>query len=216
MAIPRREDRPLVALLITDGRPTSGLVDSSDIIESFTRHNLGEVSVFALGGGRQVNRFLLDLLSYRNRGDSDVVPSRGDLAPALDRLGGQLARPVMIDLRYRFSGIEDSELYPRTLTHLYLDRPLELYGHFEGDMPRTAFQIVGVSADGKKDIVFDLDWSQAEPGSRDIRRRWAYHQVYDLIGRYVETGRDEVLDRAHAIADRFGLAVPYGRDVVFR
>ena len=216
MTVERSEDRPLLALLITDGRPTAGLVDSSDIIEQFTRTNLGEVSVFALGGGRQANRFLLDLLSYRNRGDSEVVESRRDLAPALDDLGSQLARPVMIDLRYRFSGVEDGELFPRTLTHLYLDRPLVLYGRYQGDTPRAAFQIVGTSADGKKDIVFDLDWDQARPGTEEIRKRWASHQVYDLIGRYVETGQDAVLDRAHAVADRFGLAVPYGRDVIFR
>lgn len=216
MEIERQAERPLVALLVTDGRPTTGLVDSSDIIEQFTRKNLGEVSVFALGGGRQVNRFLLDLLSYRNRGDSKVVESRRDLAPAIHDLGGQLSRPVMIDLRYRFSGVEEGDLYPRTLTHLFLDRPLVIYGHYRGKTPRTAFQIVGVSADGKKDIVFDVDWDEARPGTREIRRHWAYHQVYELIGSYVETGREEVLDRAHAVADRFGLAVPYGRDVVFR
>jgi hypothetical protein len=83
-------------------------------------------------------------------------------------------------------------------------------------MPRTAFQVVGVSADGRKDMVFDLDWSEARDGSPEIRSRWAYHQVYDLIGRYIESGLAEVLDRAHRVADRFGLVVPYGRDVILR
>ena len=49
------------------------MVDSSDIIESFTRANAGAISMFALSAGNRVNRFLLDMLSYKNRGDSLVV-----------------------------------------------------------------------------------------------------------------------------------------------
>lgn len=127
--------RPLIAILVTDGRPTTGLVDSSDIISTFTQNNAGHVSVFAVGGGKRVNRFLLDLLSYRNRGDARVEEKREEIPGAMLELADGLQRPVMMDLHYRFTGIDSVELFPETLTHLYLDRPLEIYGRFYGDPP---------------------------------------------------------------------------------
>jgi uncharacterized protein YegL len=118
MRMPRDPGRPLLCVLITDGRPTAGLVDSSEIIETFTRSNQGEVSMFALGGGTQVNRFLLDLLSYRNRGDARVVERRQDIPDALAAVAREISRPVMINLRYHFSGLPEEHIVPETLTHL--------------------------------------------------------------------------------------------------
>ena len=133
--MPRDPGRPLICVLITDGRPTTGLVDSSQIIEGFTRANRGTVSVFALGGGTRVNRFLLDLLSYRNRGDARVVQDRRDIPAALDTVAREISRPVMINLRYFVTGISEEAMVPETLTHLYLDRPLVLYGRVAGAPP---------------------------------------------------------------------------------
>ena len=58
----------MIAVLLTDGRPTMGTVDSSDIIARFSKLNGGEVSVFTVGAGDRVNAFLLDLLGHNNRG----------------------------------------------------------------------------------------------------------------------------------------------------
>lgn len=216
MTMSRTSGRPFIVLLVTDGRPTAGLVDSSDIIETFTRRNQGNVSMFALGGGRQVNRFLLDLLSYRNRGDVRVEEVRQDIPGAMRSMAEELRRPVLMNLRPRFSGIDDGEIYPATLTHLYLDRPLSLYGCYRGRAPNAAFQIVGAGRDGDKDMVFRLDWAAAEPGGDAIRTRWAWHKIYHLIGAYIGTGREDLLTEMHGVADRYRLPVPYGRDVIYR
>lgn len=216
MRMPRDPGRPLLCVLITDGRPTAGLVDSSEIIETFTRSNQGEVSMFALGGGTQVNRFLLDLLSYRNRGDARVVERRQDIPDALAAVAREISRPVMINLRYHFSGLPEEHIVPETLTHLYLDRPLVLYGRVDGDPPPAAFQIVGRGAGGDRDMVFPIAWNQGAEGDATIRTRWAWHVIYHRIAEHIRTGHSQPLDEAHRIADRFGLRVPYGRDVIYR
>jgi uncharacterized protein YegL len=212
----RDPDRPFIAVLVTDGRPTTGLVDSSDIIEAFTQYNQGKVSVFCLGGGKRVNRFLLDLLSYRNRGDSKVEESRSRIPQALQELARELSRPVLMDLRYQFSGLDEGEVFPATLTHLYLDRPLVIYGRFRGESPRAGFQVVGRTSGEDKDMVFALDWDKATPGDAEIRRRWAWHKVYHLIGSYIETRREELLEEVHSLADQYNMPVPYKRNVVYR
>lgn len=210
LALPRSEDRPLLVALVTDGRPTAGVTGSSDIIERFTRENGTRLSMFALGGGRRVNRFLLDLLSYRNRGDSLVVEDEADIPSAMERWALSLSRPVLTDLSYRFTGVDTAEVYPRTLTHLYLDRPLVLYGRAEPGTGPAAFQIVGRSGGEERDMVFPLDLSAAKAGGPDLRQRWAWHRVYQYIGEYSAQPDPARLDALRVFADRYGLVVPYG------
>jgi uncharacterized protein YegL len=208
--------RPLLAVLITDGRPTMGLVDSSEIIEQFTRQNEGRVSVFAFGGGQRVNRYLLDLLSYKNRGDSMVVVDREHIPAGLETWAVQLARPVLADLKYRFSGLDESEVYPRALTHLYLDRPLSIMGRVEGPLPPAAFQVVGHSGAARHDMVFPLRWEQAQEGGEGLRAQWAWQKVYHLIGEHIRTGDAAAMAEIQSLETRYGFVVPYGGDIVRR
>jgi uncharacterized protein YegL len=202
-------DRPVIAVLITDGRPTEGLLDSSDIIESFTRLNQGGRSVFSVGGGSRANKYLLDLLSYRNRGDALVIPQDRDIPAAVLKMSGELANPVLADLTYRFTGISESDIYPRRLTHLYLDRPLTIHGRVNLSPNPVAFQVVGRSGDKVHDLIFNLDLAQALPAGEDLRREWARHAVYQLIGEYIQ-GRDPAtLGQIQDICNRHGIHVPY-------
>ncbi len=202
--------RPVLVALITDGRPTAGTTESTAILEGFTKANQGNLSVFALGGGQRVNRFLLDLLSYRNRGDSLVVEDTDQIPYAMERWAGETRRPVLSDLSYQFSGVDTDSVYPTSLTHLYLDRPLTLYGRVAADHPSAAFQIVGRSGDQVRDMVFPLDLASAETGSDDLRQRWAWHRIYDRIGAYVQSPSEAKLEEINQLARRYELVVPYG------
>lgn len=210
MAVQKSPGRPVVAVLVTDGRPTMGLVDSSDIIERFSEESAGKVSMFAFGGGRRVNRYLLDLLSYKNRGDSLVVKERSDIPGGLSDWAKQLERPVLTDLAYHFAGLDETEIYPKILTHLYLDRPLEIYGRTGREQGKVAFQIVGVSGSLRHDMVFSLPWQDAVAGGEDLRNGWAWQKAYHLIGEHIRTGKPAVMKELEDIAQTYGLAVPYG------
>lgn len=202
-------NRPFISLLVTDGRPTMGLVDSSDIIEGFTRDNNSRISMFSVGGGKRANKYLLDLLSFRNRGDSLVVPENEEIPDALFTLASQLQRPVLADLKYQFSDVPDVEIYPKTLTHLYLDRPLILVGRVPLNRKRLALQIVGQSAQGKHDMVFDVDLDGSPKGPESLRIEWAWQCIFDRIGTYIATRRDSDLEAIEQIATRYGISVPY-------
>lgn len=209
-ALPRDPNRPFFVILITDGRPTIGVTGSSEIIEKFSEDNAGRVSIFSVGAGRRANRFLLDLLSYRNRGDSLVLPEDSMLSSALDRWAQETHRPVLTDLRYRFTGIEESNVYPRALTPLFLDRPLLIYGRTGHPEADAAFQIVGQSGGTARDLVFPLNLSEARPGTADLRMRWAWHRVYYLISEHTRTGDASLLPVIREVADKYGLVLPYG------
>lgn len=210
--IPQAE-HPVTALLVTDGRPTQGMVDSSQIIDTFTVNNHGRASVFALGGGTRVNPFLLDFLSYGNRGDVLVVSDRNELPGAISAMSEGLQRLVLYNLSYRFPEGDAVEVYPANLTHLYADRSLRLIGRCPIDVEQTAFRIVGYSGSERRDMVFPIVWSSTQPADKGLATRWAWQRMYDLIAQHIRSGDDQLVREIHALAAKHGLEVPYERDL---
>ncbi len=204
--------RPMIAVLMTDGRPTMGAVDSSDIIARFSRANNGRVSVFTVGAGDRVNTFLLDLLGHNNRGGSWILPLREQIPDAVRRAARELSRPVLANLDYRFSGDSESEVYPGTLTHLFLDRPLRLVGRAPLGQKTAVLQIVGESGPARRDMVFALDLSEAADGGEGLRREWVAQKIYKLINDHLAAGRADTLREIRELSIRHNVPLPYGAD----
>jgi uncharacterized protein YegL len=204
--------RPMIAVLMTDGRPTMGAVDSSDIIARFSRANNGRVSVFTVGAGDRVNVFLLDLLGHNNRGGSWILPLREQIPAAVQRAARELSRPVLANLDYRFSGDSEAEVYPGTLTHLFLDRPLRLVGRAPLDQKTAVLQIVGESGPARRDMVFALDLSEAADGGEGLRREWVAQKIYKLINDHLAAGRADTLREIRELSIRHNVPLPYGAD----
>ncbi len=204
--------RPMIAVLMTDGRPTMGAIDSSEIIARFSRANAGRISVFTVGAGTRVNTFLLDLLGHNNRGGSWIMPLREEIPDAVRRTARELSRPVLANLEYRFSGDSAAEVYPGTLTHLYLDRPLRLVGRAPLHQQTAVLQIVGESGPQRRDMVFTLDLALAADGGEGIRREWVAQKIYKLINDHLISGRDEILHEIRDLSRRHNVPLPYGVD----
>jgi Mg-chelatase subunit ChlD len=213
LSVEKRKGRPVIAHVVTDGRPTTGITDSTEIIEKFSQLNRGGVSVFTMGTVKTANTYLLDLLSYRNRGDSHVVThGRWDIPDSMKSRIQGTSRPVMSDLRYIFSRNAPSEVYPIWTTSLYLDRPLVLYGRCPRGTKRLVFQIVGKGRDSTCDMIFELDLTNAARGNEEIREQWAWQKVYHLIGEHTRTRDRRLLLKLRSLAREYSIDIPYGLD----
>jgi len=210
LKIPRSKGRPLIAVLMTDGRPTMGTVDSSDIIARFSKANKGRISMFTVGAGERVNTFLLDLLGHNNRGGSWIMPLREQIPDTVKRAARELSRPVLANLDYRFSADSTAEVYPGTLTHLYLDRPLRLVGRCPMGQETAVLQIIGESGPQKRDMVFALDLTEAEDGGEGLRREWVAQKIYKLINDHMVSGRDETVQEIRELSRRHNVPLPFG------
>jgi len=202
--------RTPILVLITDGRPTVGVTGSSEIIEGITRYNNGRVSIFSVGGGKKVNSFFLDLISYRNRGEAIVVSGDEEIPAAMESWAKQFQRPVLTDLSYQFSQVDSSEIYPKQLSHLFLDRPLVIYGRIPRSAEKPVFQVVGRSGTQWHDMVFTIDRTTIVPGDQSLRTKWAWQKIYHLIGDYLGNPSEGSLEAIRTFADAYGLIVPYG------
>jgi hypothetical protein len=213
MAMERKPVRPVVVILISDGLPTAGMKDSAEIISAFTRDNGGAVSVFALATFDQANLYLLDMLSYMNRGDS-VAARRGrwSIPEVMDAQFAGVSRPVLSDMHFRFSS-PGAAMVPVTTPNLYLDRSLVLYGRFPKGAERVVFQVVGRSGEQPCDMVFDLKMAEAVKGDETIREEWAWHTVYTLIGEHTRTRAPALVQEIQRVAKAYGLKVPYSDEL---
>lgn len=200
--------RPALALLITDGVPTQGVQDTREILERFSRENEGRVSVFGLGGGDRVNHQLLDFLSFRNRGFSLISPLARGLQTVIPDLATELRRPVLTDLEVAFTGAGSAGVYPRSLSHLYVDRPWILVGRFPRATERIGFQVVGSSADARHDIVFPVNLSAAPSGGDSLRMEWAWQAGLEVLADAITQGTQEAFREGDAFFRRYRLEIP--------
>lgn len=203
-----RRDRPALAMVITDGVSTRGVKDTREILDRFTRQNQGRISVFSLGGGRRVNRLLLDFLSYRNRGRSSVTEAPEALPRSIVRMTRETGRPVLANLSARFTRGDRVRVYPKQLGHLYLDMPLVMVGRAPADQERIGFQIVGHSVNGAHDMVFEVDLTAAPQGTAALRREWGRQVLLEELSDSREVGEEERRRRVRGLIDGYGLDVP--------
>ena len=116
----------------------------------------------------------------------------------------------------RFADLTESEIYPRVLPHLILDRPLVIYGRVENLSQTVAFQILGQSAGKVHDIVFKMNFNEAKPGSADIRTQWAWHKAHHLIGDHILSKNDRILDQLEDLSDDYRIHIPYSSKIAPR
>ncbi len=212
LAMDAKPVRPVVVIIVSDGLPTAGLRDSAEIISAFTRANKGAVSVFAMATFDQANLYLLDMLSYMNRGDSAAARrGRWSIPEVLDAQATGVSRPVLSDMRFQFSA-PGAELVPAMTPNLYLDRALVLYGRFPRKTERVVFQVVGRSGTEGCDMVFDLKMKEAAAGDSSIREEWAWHKVYGLIGAHTMSRDPALVTEIERVARSYGIRVPYAEE----
>ncbi len=208
---PAREGLPGVVVMLSDGRPTTGVLDGRDIINSITERNTGRTTIYAFGGGNTVNRYLLDLLAYRNKGESRVAEKMEDINAGLPAFFQRLSDPILIDLGADYGNIDEDDVFPRELPDFYRARPVSIYGRFSPKTDREfVMRLRGTAAAQKKDVVFKADLAKAKSGDVNIARNWAFQKIYYLIGEICRVGeRPELLAELRELGRKYSIRTSY-------
>jgi hypothetical protein len=202
---------PAILFVVSDGRPTTGLMDSRAIILTTTAENRLDHSIFAFGGGNTVNQYLLDLLAYQNRGGARVAATVADIEAGLPAFFGELDDPLLVGLQAEFGRIDTSEVYPRALPDFYRARPITIYGRFQRDAPGDfTMRLTGRAQDTRKELLFRAALDSAPRGDAQIAREWAFAKSYALIGEMAIDGETpERVEAIRALGDRYGIRTSY-------
>ncbi|MEM9883017.1 MAG: VWA domain-containing protein, partial [Planctomycetota bacterium] len=196
-------------ILISDGRPTLGVLDTRELINLITRENDLAASIYCVGIGRQQDNRLLDFLAYRNKGFSVSIDRRADVTLELLELMSRLRYPIITDVQVRFAGQGMDEVYPLTLPNIHQGERFDVFGRYR-DLGPFTIQVTGRSAGRPVDLTFRYDLTDAAVGDRELARGWAFWKLHHLYSEIIRLGeRPELLDAIRRLRTRYELETLY-------
>lgn len=180
LTLPRTPERPLIALVVTDGDANAGVRTNAEIISKFTALNDGLVSVYMYGVKSSANRELIDILTRGNRGESYVFDGmRWRAGAAVEGLSERFRDPVLSDLRVVFSAGTAAEAYPARLKNLYRGGTLELVGRVREGTEKISFAVKGLNGKRAHEGFFTLPLAVAAVDKTAVER-WCEERRIDL------------------------------------
>ncbi|MDD2711132.1 MAG: VWA domain-containing protein [Verrucomicrobiae bacterium] len=208
----REAGRMNMILLMSDGVPTKGVLDSTQIINELSEANDNKSSIFAMSAGLDVNNFLLDLLSYRNQGWLRTTPQVKEAPDKFGQLIQQTRNPLFLNLRFRFAGVDGEQVYPQNLPNLYQESPLLLFGrHSPGQTTPISLQVLGENVEGTRELLVQLPLPPKPTGPANIPSTWARQRIYHLLGcmTRIAGSQGRILDDVRQLSEDYKVEVPY-------
>jgi len=205
----RGGDHPFIILLFSDGRPNVGVVNSRTIINNLTANVRPNTSVFAFGAGQPMNRYLLDLLSYRNKGFVRFASDFSSTVSQIAEMIEALSDPLLINLTGDYGNIRKEDIYPKTLPDLYRGGEILVYGRY-GQEEKFSLRILGEARGQQKEYIIDLPFPEEDNGPDNLPQLWAFRKIYDLIGQMCQEGETpERLAEIQRISRLYDVRTPY-------
>ena len=207
--IKKPETHPYNVFLISDGKPTTGMLDSRAIINNLTRQNQLRSSIFTFSGGSEVNVYLLDLLAYLNKGRSYVAQAVYDIDDEMPQFYRTIKDPILIDLRANYANLDQSEIFPRVLPDFYLGGDILVTGRYS-DVDVFSMRLAGIVGGQKKELVFKKEFAEAEKGGYEVARMWAFNKIYKLIADMCQQGATpELVQQIQELSRQYRIATAY-------
>ncbi|MBF0253260.1 MAG: VWA domain-containing protein [Candidatus Omnitrophica bacterium] len=173
---------PSYILLITDGRPTTGEMDSKQIIQEITKRNNMERSIFCFAGGNRINKYLLDFIAYQNRGFTKFAERNFVIQKELINLFKEINDPILTNVRYRLNGLDMKGIYPKNLPDFYMGRNFTIYGTYTTE-DIFSMQLLGEMGKDTKELIFQRSLKEALEGEPEIFEKWEFSKKFYLISR---------------------------------
>jgi len=204
---------PSYIIMFSDGRPTYGITDSRKIINKISETNEGERPIFVLSGGLRVNRYFLDFISYKNRGWAEYAHRSHQIAEHVSSMYDKIKDPVFLNLRYRVNGLNEDEVFPKTLPDFYRHAEFNLYGAYGGE-DEFSLQLLGDIENEINEFIVVDSLKSAKKGDKNIAREWAFNKIYYLIGLLEEDSKNKkVIEEINSLCARFDIMTPYSEEI---
>jgi len=200
---------PSYRVFISDGIPTTGIVDDRHVINEISKMNNNKVSIFTFGGGSAVDPYMLDFIAFKNRGWSTVVGREYFMAREFSKFYDEIKDPLLLNVRYYVSGLNDKEIFPQTMPDFFKGSQFVVYGRYT-DENKFVVQVRGDMVQDKKEFIVGASLNDALAGDKKIARDWAFHKVYYLISqlKYNEDN-GALIDTINNLCAKFHIITPY-------
>ena len=185
--------------------------DGRTIINGLTADNDLRHTMFAFAGGRTVNRYLLDLLAYRNKGRAGIVDNIDEIDNTLPEFVVALRDPLLVDLDASFARVDDAEVFPAKVPDFYRGQVIRLYGRYDPKANEEfVARITGRAGSEQRELVFRQRFKNAAEGDWSIARAWAFQKSYDIIGAISREGeRPDLIAKLDELSRTYNIRTSY-------
>ncbi|HEY2964073.1 MAG TPA: VIT domain-containing protein [Pyrinomonadaceae bacterium] len=206
-------ERPKIVVFLTDGLPTVGITNVSQIVENVRKASKPGVRLFTFGVGYDVNTSLLDKLAAENGGTADYVEPKEDLEVRVSNFFTKVNYPVLTNLKLDMAGAKTDLVYPRGIPDLFRGSQVTLIGRYSNDASLNALRLTltGQSGSSTRTYTYDnLSFPLRNENNDYLPRLWATRRVGWLMEQVRSNGeqkelRDEIVD----LGTRYGIVTPY-------
>jgi len=212
--VPTRPGLPAIIIFISDGRPSAGSLSGRALINAISDANSSRHSIFTFGTGKTVNNYLLDLLAYRNKSESNVSTRIEDIESLIPTRLQQLNQPYLVNIKGQFNTLNESTIFPKEIPDFYNEKEVILYGRFNPEIDNDlTLQLTGESGSQSKSMLITTNINSGLKGNSSISRNWANAKVYHLINQVSKYGETpELMSEIQSLNRRYGLKNAYTID----
>jgi Ca-activated chloride channel family protein len=202
--------RPFVVIFLTDGLPTIGTTDETQIVSNVKKENTGQARIFCFGIGTDVNTHLLDKITEETRAVSQYVLPEEDLEVKVSSFFSKIREPVLADPALKFTAdVRATKLYPSPLPDLFKGEQLVLLGRYSGQGDSAAILEGMVNGVAKK-FTYEVRFAEENSENDFIPRLWATRRVGYLLDEIRLHGENaELRDETAELARKYGIVTPY-------
>jgi Ca-activated chloride channel homolog len=205
-----RAARPFVIIFLTDGQPTIGTTDETEIVARVKKESKRHTRIFCFGIGTDVNTHLLDKITEETHAFSQYVLPDEDLEVKVSSFFSKIKEPVLANPTLKFTGgIHATKLYPTALPDLFKGEQLVLVGRYTGQGD-AAVIIEGTVNGASKQFTSEVKFPSDSSENDFVPRLWATRRVGYLLDEIRLHGESaELRDEATDLARKYGIVTPY-------
>ncbi|XP_061641307.1 inter-alpha-trypsin inhibitor heavy chain H3-like isoform X2 [Phyllopteryx taeniolatus] len=178
-------------ILLTDGMPNHGVSNLKSIQENIRQAIDGNMSLFCLGFGNDVDYSFLDVMSKQNKGLARRIFEASDAALQLQGFYEEVSSPLLLEVNLRYLGNTVDFLTKNHHSHLFDGSEIVVAGRLDDSQELDNF-LVEVFAQGPEgDFQVQgkarvADWDVIYPEDKYIfgdftERLWAYLTIQQLL-----------------------------------
>lgn len=207
-------ERTTYLIFLTDGLPTEGVVESSDILANLADAAPKNLRLFAFGVGYDVDTFLLDSLAQNHHGTSTYVQPGERLDESLSSFYAKISTPVLTNLEIDFGALRTYDMYPYPLPDLFSGSQMIAVGRYrDGGVTEVTLngEVNGVEQNFRFPEQRFAERSTGDSATLSaLPRLWATRKIGYLLNQVrLQGANQELIDQIVRLSIRYGIVTPY-------
>lgn len=203
------EERPYLAVLVTDGEPTVGVTEDDEILNKVEEANKQGVRVFPFGIAENLDVPLLDRIAESTRGYSEYVAPGREIETRISSFFRKVSNPVLADLELDFGDVKVSDIYPPELPDLFRGSQVVVFGRYSGT-GATAVRLQGTMRGARREFIYDASFPGTSADNGFVPGLWARRKIGFLLDQVRLHGEEkELVEEVTRLSKEYGIATPY-------